>query len=361
MFNTRQSPLGSPVATLRVFMKALLLALLLNSSFVIVGVDPLASLMRLNTWSLRGGSTRLMRRAMPIEALIAAHEVSRPKAPDEYRVIILGDSEQWGMSLPASETLTAHINARHFKVGERRLVAYNLAYPFPEATRDTLILDAAADTKPDLVIWFITAIAFNSSKVGMYEGNSILFELSQPRADRLIKTYDQQWLYQWIKHKDGLAITSQNAIPDWLGSLVEPFDGAPQEPVVPEAKRAIHESIPAQASWYNDFFLQMPDSAWQSLVIGRQITDRLGAKLLVVNEPMFISTGPNSDVNYNTWVQRSTYDKYRREIVAFTQQHNISYADLWNAIPPEHFTDSFFHADGEAWTAMVDRVISLIN
>src|SRR5687768_6822356 len=64
-----------------------------------------------------------------LDALFASHVLQQPKAPDEFRVILLGDSNTWGWLLRHNETLAAAINDAQATVGERRIVAYNLGYP----------------------------------------------------------------------------------------------------------------------------------------------------------------------------------------------------------------------------------------
>src|SRR5262249_36227100 len=65
--------------------------------------------------------------------------------------------------------------------------------------------------------------------------------------------------------------------------------------------------------------------------------------LLVVNEPMFVGKGPNSERNYNSRVERALYDRYREAMSRFTSEHGIEYLDLWNLLPPEEFTDIDLH------------------
>src|SRR5262245_29789100 len=167
----RSSPFPSPVVVVRIFVKAVALLMIGNFAFLALGIDPLARLMTLNTWGLFGhGRARLFYPSdsqngqLPVEALLAAHQIAyAPKADDEFRVIILGDSGTLGWTVTDDPIISAQLTTRQVKVGAKRVDAYNLAYPVPNVARDALILDAALRYQPDLVIWFVTAMSFRNA------------------------------------------------------------------------------------------------------------------------------------------------------------------------------------------------------
>ena len=65
-----------------------------------------------------------------VPAMFASDVVSRPKAADEYRVLLIGDSSTWGWFLENADTYAANINAANLTSADgRRIVAYNLGYP----------------------------------------------------------------------------------------------------------------------------------------------------------------------------------------------------------------------------------------
>ena len=39
-----------------------------------------------------------------LEAMFSSHQIGAAKPPDEYRVILIGDSSTWGFLLPADQT-----------------------------------------------------------------------------------------------------------------------------------------------------------------------------------------------------------------------------------------------------------------
>jgi hypothetical protein len=68
-----------------------------------------------------------------------------------------------------------------------------------------------------------------------------------------------------------------------------------------------------------------------------------GAPVILVNEPMLISTGRNSDIRYNFFYPRWAYDDYRTQMEGRAAQNGWDYLDLWNLVPATEFTDSAIH------------------
>jgi hypothetical protein len=75
--------------------------------------------------------------------------------------------------------------------------------------------------------------------------------------------------------------------------------------------------------------------------------------ILLVNEPIFISQGQNSDLRYNSFYPRWAYDDYRDLLAVETAENGWDYLDLWDSIPADEFTDTPVHltADGTAMLA----------
>ncbi|HSG16470.1 MAG TPA: hypothetical protein VLE70_09125, partial [Anaerolineae bacterium] len=105
---------------LRVVLKASGLFLLLNLLFA--AFMPLEGLGRVSLYNwLLPGRQRLPYGENPadsynlsldnIPAMLASHVVSQPKAEDEFRVLVIGDSGTWGWLLENEDTLAGQINA----------------------------------------------------------------------------------------------------------------------------------------------------------------------------------------------------------------------------------------------------------
>jgi len=99
------------------------------------------------------------------------------------------------------------------------------------------------------------------------------------------------------------------------------------------------------------------DVSWQDFKEPAALTesdlafDVLGAGLkmagdvpvLIINEPMYVSSGRNSDLRYNSFYPRWAYDQYHELLNAKAAANNWHYLDLWDSIAPEEFTDTPVH------------------
>src|SRR5512141_728187 len=100
-----------------------------------------------------------------IPAMFASHIIARPKASNEFRVIVIGDSGTWGWLLDNKDTLAGQLNAQNFKTTDgKHIVAYNLGYPIMALSKDVLILEEAMNYQPDLIVWPITLESFPRAK-----------------------------------------------------------------------------------------------------------------------------------------------------------------------------------------------------
>jgi hypothetical protein len=55
--------------------------------------------------------------------------------------------------------------------------------------------------------------------------------------------------------------------------------------------------------------------------------------VLIINEPIFVSDGRNSDLRYNLWYPRWAYDQYRALLAEQATTYGWHYLDLWDAVP----------------------------
>jgi hypothetical protein len=65
--------------------------------------------------------------------------------------------------------------------------------------------------------------------------------------------------------------------------------------------------------------------------------------LWIINEPILVSGGKNSDLRYNFFYPRWAYDQYRQIMLAQAQKQGWVYIDLWNIVPEQQFTNSAIH------------------
>jgi len=82
--------------------------------------------------------------------------------------------------------------------------------------------------------------------------------------------------------------------------------------------------------------------------------------VLLVNEPMFISDGRNSDIRYNFFYPRWAYDDYRQLLSNLSQEKDWHYIDLWNLIPASEFTNSAIHLTPKGSVQLAGKVAGSI-
>ena len=341
----------------RVALKALLLFALLNAAFALA--RPLDALGRLSLYNaLFPGRARLPYGEVPAEdynltlnnlpAMFAAHALARPKAADEFRVLLLGDSGTWGWFLRPEETLAGQLNALELTAaGGRRVVVYNLGYPVMALTKDLLLLDAALAYDADLVLWPVTLQSFARGR----QLDHPLLQENPGRVRDLITRYDlalDPFDARFVSRTrlDETVVARRRDLADLLRL---------QALGLAWAATGIDQAIPA------DILLRQSDldadESWLDVAGPRTLTDddltfdvlRAGAAraggvpVVIINEPIFVSNGANSDVRYNSFYPRWAYDQYRALLAERAAAEGWRLLDLWDAIPPDKFTDTPVH------------------
>lgn len=347
---------------LRVVVKAALLFVLINVLFALL--RPLDALGRLSLYNTAiPGRDRLPYGENPaqsynlslfnIPAMFASHEVSQTKADDEFRVLMLGDSATWGWYLKHDETFTAYLNAQNLTTDDgRRIVIYNLGYPIMSLTKDLMLLDYALRYEPDMILWSVTLESFSREQQLFPQ-----IVLNNPHRIRpLIEQYDlalnpqdSRFIEQPTLQEsliEPTLIGQRRALADLLRLQFYGFSWGATE---------IDQFIPAEfARTSNDFD---EDISWQEFDSPQTLTrddlafDVLQAGIqsagetpvLLINEPMFIADGENSDLHYNAFYPRWAYDTYHDLLLATAQANDWPLLDLWDALPPSEFTDSPVH------------------
>jgi len=351
------TPAPPPTRLIRnVLVKAALLFVAVNLLFA--AVNPLPALGRLTLYnSVLPGRLRLPYGESPersynlslynLNALFGSHAVARPKAADEYRVLLVGDSSVWGYLLPAPQTLAAQLNAAGLVTADgRRLVAYNLGYPILSLTKDLLLLSRLAPYQPDLIVWLVTLESFPADKQlfpPLVQNNAAQvraliarYQLNlDPHDPRLV---DPSW---W----DRTLIGQRRALADLLRLQLYGFlwAGTGIDQDIPAQYTPRQEDFEPDASFHD---LQPPhltaeDVAFDVLAAGVEAAGP--TPILLINEPMFVSAGQNSDIRYNFFYPRWAYDDYRVVLAHTAAARGWPYVDLWDAAANTEFTDSPIH------------------
>jgi hypothetical protein len=303
-----------------------------------------------------------------LDAMFASHVVARPKAPDEYRVLLVGDSATWGWFLEADETYAAQINAASVSLDDgRRVIAYNIGYPVLNATKDLILLDYARRYDPDMVIWLLTA---QSLRYEDGNGNSVqagppVSQWDRRYIDPLIDTYDlalelpNEQPALWERTIIGERHELANLLRLQVYGAAWGATGIDQ--AIPDEFELRRTDLSDNGAWANfdgPTDLTLNDLAFDVLTAG---VDLMGdVPVIVINQPNFISDGENSDVRYNSFYPRWAYDDYRTLVVDLANESGFTYLDWWDVLPSDAFTDSPVHVTPAASAIVSERLVALI-
>lgn len=299
-----------------------------------------------------------------IPALFASHEVSQAYPDDEFRVFLIGDSSTWGWLLENDETLSAQLNSAGLSMNDESVVSYNLGYPVMSLTKDLLILDEAMQYNPDIIIWLVSLASFPpeqqlfpplvqenrehllpliaSYNLTINPDNEAFIQAGfwertiigqrRPLADLLrLQTYGLSWSATGIDQATPRMITLRQS------DFEEDFSWSTH-------------SDPTE--------LTRDDLAFDVLSAGIQRAGDI--PVIIVNEPMFISDGQNSDVRYNNFYPRWAYDQYRALLAEISTANSWQYFDLWDRIDSQEFTDSPVHLTADGTETLANNLIDMI-
>lgn len=341
----------------RVAGKALLLFILINWLFAVC--YPLEALGRLSVYNhLFPGRKRLPYSDNPsrahslslytLSALFAAHELSAgPKPPDEYRVLLIGDSSTWGFLLPADQTLSAHLNQLGLVTSDGKMVRfYNLGYPVMSLTKDLLILNHAMRYEPDLILWLVTLESFPRDK----QLFPPLVQHNPKEVRQLIHDYqlaldeNDPALIEpsfWERTLVGSRRPLADLIRLQVYGVLWAATGIDQD--IPEAYPSPMDDLMAEVTFHNQQppHLDRSQLALEMLEAGHAIAKNI--PILLINEPIYLSQGQNSDLRYNFYYPRWAYDDYRALMHTLAHQKGWRYLDAWNLLPRQEFTNTAIH------------------
>lgn len=284
-----------------------------------------------------------------IEAMFRSHELEEISGRDEYSVVILGDSSVWGTLLKNDETLSGQLNQQGLVSMENGLPVhfYNAGYPTISVTKDLLLLNEINKRyQPDAVIWLVTLESLPHEKqlVSPLVKNNLesLLELSQDYDLGYSIPENQSLQSIW----QGSAVGQRRDIADvmrlqFFGFL---WDATGIDQYYPETYHPAQRDLEASREYYkfNEASFSKENLALDIFSTGKSILGE-DTPLLIVNEPILISQGENSDIRYNFYYPRWVYDGYREIMNEFAVGSDLNYADFWNIIPENEFTNSAIH------------------
>ncbi len=344
------------VKPLRLLIKTLLLYAMANLAFAYF--QPPVGKLSLYNWLITGRervpyereeSYYSISHTVPVyedfDAMYQSHILSQPKADDEFRVFLIGDSSAWGFQLRPEETLAGQITALNLtNCDGKRIVAYNAAFPLPYVMKDLLIMDKVREYEPDLFLWTITLDGFRNRSIF----TDTFLDPYAPRVQQMVDEYqlanlDTTKMHQptfWDKTIIGQRSRLKKILLLQLHGLGWQATGLDYyyNGYAPLSNDQTDDQL---------FF----DSKPGNLGLDSMLFDVLDAGFMVagdipvlaVNEPIFIASGANSDIRYNEFYPRWAYDEYRTYTQNWMDERSYSYVDAWDAVPPAEFTDTPFH------------------
>jgi hypothetical protein len=291
-----------------------------------------------------------------LDAMFASHILSgAAKTPDEYRVLLIGDSSVWGTLLMPEQTLAGQLNSSSISACGKNVRAYNLGYPYISLMQELMILDEALQYQPDMVVWLVTLeslprekqlsaplVANNPARVREL---AFKYELNVNTNDPALvhlSNWDQTFVGRRRALADLLRLQLYGAL--WSSTGIDQY--------YPETYERAQTDFEAD---YEFAGLTPPASLQDALALDVLDAGLRAAKVptLLVNEPILISHGLNSDIRYNFFYPRWAFDEYRSMLNEYTATSQLPYLDLWDLVPMEEFTNSGVHLtpSGEALLA----------
>jgi hypothetical protein len=374
----------NPIRPFLVLVKALLLFLAVNLLYAWIDPSPVSFSL---TNRLLPGFERFPAIRVPItrpdggvgvqtslipnlDIIFAAHEITGTlKTADEYRIVFLGDSSMWGSGLTTGQTLVGVINQAGLETCTGQKVrAYSLGYPSNSAMKDLMIMARANAYSPDMFIWTFSLQAFAP------ERQNVLVDDNLADYRNLILRYNLKTPYQpeealiepgfldktlWARRKDlrlqiqvqGFAISRLFFGTDDIRSAVSEDADLVRRLPGPTAKYFSYNQT-------DNLFKNRWLLPFDTIRVAHEIAgDR---PLLLVNEPIYIAAGENSDIRYNWIYPRWAFDQYRVFMQNRTIQKDWHYHDFWDLLPQSEFLDTIFHRNAQGNRHFAQMLIPLI-
>jgi len=299
-----------------------------------------------------------------LDAMFASHKISGDeKQADEFRVILIGDSSVWGTLLKPEETLAGQINSAKISACGKNVRVYNLGYPTISLTKDALLLSRGMEYQPDLVIWMTTLEAFPMEK-------QIASPLVANNEESLLRLANRSGLkvdpndpaFSRDSFWGSTIVGKQRALADVFRLQVYGVMWAATgiDQIYPADYQKAQTDLEADLKFHAFEPPGMDESllALNALETGIKLAG--DTPMVIVNEPMLISNGGNSDVRYNFFYPRWAYDQYRSIMSELSRKNNWAYLDLWDAAPAGEFTNSAIHLTPQGESMLAEKLTPVV-
>ncbi len=341
---------------LRILIKAVLLFTIFNYAFVFV---PNSAIWRLSLYNTVIPGRPRFTQEDDLDLLFSTHEIANSaQHPNEYKVLVLGDSSTWGYLLNPEETFSGVINSSNLETCNKQPIhVYNLGFPQLSLFKDLILLQEAMKYEPDLIIWMITlnSTLRENEQHPMVNNNP---ELAQKLIDKYGLAIEINSDEKTFQQKTFLA--RRNEIARFIQYQL---DGIRWESTGEDAHKK-YDPIGLDVKADNTFGGLLPPTLDPHLiqfeVLNAGILVAADTPVIIVNEPIQIVTGENSDIRYNKNYPRWAYDQYRELMKVQSEQNHWNYEDFWDLLPPTEFTDSAVHRTVHGEKILAEKITEII-
>lgn len=296
-----------------------------------------------------------------LDAMVASHKISGiSNDPDAYRVILIGDSSIWGYLQEPEDTLAGILtNEYKIRCENRPVEVYSFGYPSLSILKDLFFVDKAISFNPDLVLWFVTLESLNQ----VDQLSTPLVANNPTMLNQLISKYDLSYQHQEISIWDRTVINQRRNFADMirlqLYGVMWAATGIDQE--YPETFTLAQRDFDKDATYKGYTNQKISESDLALEVIQKAIEKNPSIEIILINEPILISSGKNSDIRYNYYYPRWAFDQYREIINTYITQYEIKYFDFWDLVPERNFTNSAIHFDLPGERLLAEKVSQIIT
>ncbi len=299
-----------------------------------------------------------------LDTMFSTLEINRgSKSGSEFRIIMIGDSSVWGTLQHPEETIASRLQSTYADlIAGKKLKVYNLGYPTDSTFKDLLILDKALQYQPDLFIWMVTL----DSMATVNQLNSPVIMQNKTLARHYIQSFNLAIPQDTLSEKTTLwsnsPVFQRKELAEWLRLQLYGFmwaaTGIDQyyPPVYSLAQRDLDEDT---TYLKKESPLKSTDIALDVVQAGMTLAGN--TPILLVNEPILISSGTNSDIRYNFNYPRWAYDQYRVLLASHATGSNWIYMDLWDAVPESEFTNTAFHITPAGVNMIIKSIADAVN
>jgi hypothetical protein len=268
--------------------------------------------------------------------MLVNHRIALPKADNEFRVVVLGDSGTYGRGLSDSETLTSQLNQMQLTTEDnRRIRFYNLAMPGPSFIGDYLRLEQSRQYAPDMVLWPATMHTFRlyfwPALVHVHSIDAINSALGQctQQMPQLVNNMGDNPAYETF-------FDQRHHLQNLLISVIE---DSGQRLIVPTPITSIDTRINNSPV----HVIQTLSIQEEAYPVFADCLDHIDLPVLLVNEPIHSYSEDQSEEYYNSYYLRADYARHRELLAESAENADWAYADLYDAVPNAEFSNTAFH------------------